>query len=262
MKKTLVLFLFFAFVISSCQLPSFGTKEQGCGPSMLKIGEHSYQIKTIKTKNDGSLKIPNNKPDTAYWVEGTDTNQVFALSPTENNLALPSSLKNGDTVSVTWQNCNSTTFTISDVQTTLPDTSALLDQSTSQVTVFVRGDTSGFVAKGEIAGETITTFNTPNASEKLAEISLAGTSPSRDGTSINITVSINNYGASAFTLSPEDVSLTAADGTPITMTTSEPALPKEIPAGKTETFTFKFSRPATPTATVEILTAEYDIEVY
>ena len=262
MKKTLGILILLALVLSSCQLPSFGSKEEGCGPSTLKIGERSYQIKTVKAKKDGSLKIPGNQPDTAYWVEGTETNQVFALSPTENNLALPSSLKDGDTVSVTWQNCNSTTYTISDVQSTVPDNSALVDQSASQVTIFVRGDSSGFVARGELAGETISTFNTPDASEKLAEISLLETSAAKDGKSININVSINNYGSSAFTLSPTDVSLTASDGTPLALTSSDPALPKEIAAGKTETFQFTFPHPGTPIATLKVLTVEYDVEGY
>ena len=262
MKKTLALFIVFAIAISSCELPGFGSKEKGCGPSTLKVGEHSYQIKTIKPKKDGSLKIPANKPDTAYWVDGTEINEVFALSPTENNLALQSSLKNGDTVSINWQNCNTSTYTISDVQTSVPENSVLLDQSSSQVTIFVRGDSSGFVAKGELAGETISTFNTPDVSEKQAEISLLETSASQDGNSIKISTSINNYGSSAFSLSPEDVSLTAQDGTRLTMTSSEPALPKEIAAGATETFIFTFPRPSTPTATLKIMTVEYDLESY
>jgi hypothetical protein len=262
MKRILPFLLVFAFVVSSCQLPGFGTKNAGCGPAALKIGDRSYQIKNVKAEKDGSLKIPGNQPETAYWVEGTETNQVFALSPTENNLALPSSLKNGDTVSVMWQNCNSTTYTIADIQSTVPDNSALIDQSTSQVTIFVRGDSSGFVAKGDLAGESITTFNTPDASQKLAEISLLETSASKDGKSINISVSINNYGSSAFTLSPTDVSLMTADGTPVTMTSSDLALPKEIVAGKTETFQFTFPRPITPTATLKVLTVEYDVEGY
>jgi hypothetical protein len=262
MKKNLALFLVLALAISSCRLPGFGSKETGCGPSTLKIGEHSYQIKTIKPKKDGSLKIPANQPDTAYWVDGTETNEVFALSPTENNLSLQSSLKNGDTVSVLWQNCNSSTYTISNVKTNVPENSVLLDQSVSQVTIFARGDSSGFVAKGELAGETISTFNTPDASEKQAEISLLETSPSQDGNSIKVSISIKNYGNSAFSLAPEDVLLTAQDGTQLALTSSEPALPKEIPAGATETFNFTFPRPSTPSATLKIMTVEYDVEGY
>ena len=82
MKKNakVLLFLILTFVLSSCQFPGFGTKAAGCGPSTLKIGDKSYQIKTIKAKKDGNLNIPANKPDTAFWVDGTNINQVFALS--------------------------------------------------------------------------------------------------------------------------------------------------------------------------------------
>ena len=263
MKKFLsVWFTVFALILSSCQLPFSKSTEKGCGPSTLKIAEHSYQIKTVKPKKDGSLNIPSNKPDTAFWVDGTNTNQVFALSPTENNLALSSALKNGDPISVAWANCNSTKYTVSDLQTTVPVDSALVDQSTSQVTIFVRGASAGFVLKGDLAEETISTFNTPDASEKQAEISLLETSASQDGKTIKISVSVNNYGTSAFSLSPADVSLTAQDGTPLTLSSSDPALPKEIAAGKTETFNFTFPRPSTPTATLKILTVEYDVEGY
>jgi hypothetical protein len=255
-------FLLFALVLSSCQLLSSGSKDLGCGPSTLKIGDHSYQIDRIRLKQDGSMNIPPKKADTAFWVVGTTTNQVFALSPTETNLALSSTIKQGDTISVAWATCNVTTYTVSSVGESVPANTALVDQSTSQVTIFVRGTASGFVVKGDLAEETITTFNTPNASEKQAEISLLGTSPSRDGKSINIAVSVNNYGTSAFTLSPSDIALTTADGTQLALSSSEPALPKEIAAGKTESFTLTFPRPSTATATLKILTVEYDVEGY
>jgi hypothetical protein len=249
---------------ASCQFPGFGSREEGCGPSTLKIGERSYQIKTIKPKKDGSLKIPANKPDTAFWVEGTTTNQVFALSPTENNLALRSSLTSGETVTVTWANCNSTTYTLSDVQAEVPANSALLDQSISQVTIFVRDESAaaGFVVQGELAGETITEFNTPDSAEAQAEISLLETKASADGTSITISISILNFGSTAFSLTPNDVVLTAEDGTQLALTGSEPALPIEIAAGTTETFDLTFPRPASPAAVLKILTVEYDVEGY
>jgi hypothetical protein len=256
--------LFLVLLTSSCQFLGFGAEEKGCGPSTLKIGERSYQIKTIKPKKDGSLKIPANKPDTAYWVDGTKTNQVFALSPTENNLALPSSLKSGATASVTWANCNSTTYTLSDVQAEVPDNSVLLDQATSQITIFVRNESAatGFVVQGDLAEETITEFNTPNPAEPQAEISLLEIKASADGTSITISISIQNFGSTAFSFTPNEVALTAQDGTELAMTSSEPALPKEIAAGTTESFDLTFPRPASPTATLKILTVEYDVEGY
>jgi hypothetical protein len=88
------------------------------------------------------------------------------------------------------------------------------------------------------------------------------TTTSADGTTIKVSVSIQNYGAAAFTLSTSDVSLTQQDGTSLNMVSSEPPLPKEIAPGATETIYFTFPRPASPTATLKIFTVEYDIEGY
>ena len=60
--------------------------KNGCTATLL-LGANQYKIKTIKPKSDGTLSVPNNHPDTAYWVEGTDINYVFGLSPAANNLA-------------------------------------------------------------------------------------------------------------------------------------------------------------------------------
>jgi hypothetical protein len=99
------------------------------------------------------------------------------------------------------------------------------------------------------------------AGEIEAEISLPDVAVSADGTVIRVGIAILNHGV-AFTLSLNDVSLVQQDGAPIAMASSEPPLPKEIAAGVAETLYFVFPRPATPTATLKILTTEYTIEGY
>lgn len=257
-----IILILVILIATSCQFPGFAQNETGCGASILKIGENAYEIKTIKPKSDGSLKIPANEPDNAFWVEETNTNQVFALSPTENNLALKSSLKSGDAAIVTWENCNSTTYKLSDVQAGLPDTSALLDQTSSQITIFVRENSTatGFVVKGELAEETISVFNTPDTSELQAEISLLEASTSEDGQTIEIEISILNYGESSFTLSSSDVSLTPENAAPLTPINTKPPLPHEIKPTETVTFLLTFPHPASQSATLKVLTVEYEVE--
>jgi hypothetical protein len=244
---------------ASCQFPSFG-KKPPCGQSILQIGDVTYQIKETKTKSDGSLKISSNTPDIAYWVNQTDTNQVFALSPTTENLALQNTTP--DKAVVTWANCNSSTYTLSAPQTGLPDMNTLLDQSVSGITILVQNGNTGFVIHGEFMGEEIQAFDTPDPSSIQAEISLLETTTSTDGKTIRVQVSILNNGQAPITLSASDVSLTPENATAVALETSEPALPKEIKVGATETLYLTFPRPTTPSATVKIFSAEYELDGY
>ncbi len=235
----------------------------GCSPSLV-INTSSFQMKTIKPGSDGSLVVPANQPDRAYWVDGTDTNLVFGLSAVPDNLSLVSSLNPAATAAVTWANCNTASYNLSAPLQGLPDNTSLLDQSISQITIFIPGKTasSGMVVHGMLQGETITTFATPDYSSLQAEISLLDTATSSDGTTITVGVSINNTGQKAITVNASDVSLTPANSAAVALLKSDPGLPKEIAPGGTETIYFTFSRPGTPTATLKVLGVEYDLEGY
>jgi hypothetical protein len=244
-----------AMVMSSCQLPFLGEKPP-CGQSVLKIGETTYQIKEVKTRSDGSLNISSKTSGVAYWIDQTQTNYVFALSPTSENLALQN--ENPSDAKLTWSNCNSSSYILFTPQVGVPDVTTLLDQSFSGITIFVQGN-NGFVIHGELAGEEIQTFNTPDPSSIQAEISLLETIPSADKTTLTVKVSIANYGQDSIALTPNDVSLSLRDSVAAAIT-SEPALPKEIASGTTETFSFTFSYPPESGATLKVLSVEYELE--
>ena len=237
-----------------------------CGPPTLVLGAATFQIQNITSAPDGSLVVPPDGSGVAYWVEGTNSNYVFAFSPTADNVALMSALTAGTTAKATWKNCNSTTYDLLAPETVPATIPTLLDQSTSGITMLIQSDpaTASFVIRGELAGEQLSTINTPSsgASDIQAEISLIETTASPDGTTIRVGISIQNYGAAAFTLSTTDVMLTAQDGSPLTMVISEPPLPKEIAPAAIEAFYFTFPRPPSPIATLKIFEIEYDIEGY
>jgi hypothetical protein len=237
---------------------------EDCNPPTLTLGTKQFVIKTIRPKSDGSLKVSASREDTAFWVDGTDTNQAFALSPTANNLALETTLKAGDQAVVTWANCNSTTYILSAPRKGVSDLSALLDQSVSEITIFIQADsdTTGFVVKGELAAETISAFNTPDPSEIQAEISLLETTASADGKTIRVGVSILNTGQSPITLTVNDVSLAYENNAPIVPDSAEPALPLEINPGASETIYFVFPQPSSEAATFKVLSVEYELEGY
>jgi hypothetical protein len=247
-----------AILIASCDFRGFRQKPP-CGQSVLKIGETTYTIKETKTTSDGSVKVPANQPDIAYWVNQTEVNHVFVLSPTPENLALQNTQPQEATV--TWENCNSSTYTLSAPQAGVPGMTSLLDQSFSGITIFIQDDNNGFVIRGEFIGEEIQTFDTPDPSAIQAEISLLETVPSTDKKTLKVSVSIANYGQSAIALTADEVSLLVS-GSAAAPLASEPALPKEIASGATETFAFTFAYPNTPGATLKVFSAEYELEGY
>ena len=269
----LVLFLFrgriFEALAPSTETPIIPTMfipTPDCGSPTLVLGTSTFQIQNITPAPDGSLAVPPDTSGVAYWVEGTNTNYVFVLSPTPDNLALMSTITVGSTAKATWQNCNSTTYSLLAPQQGSLTASTLPDQSVDGITIFFQTDGSGagLIFNGELSEQQISTIPTSASGigDIHAEISLLETTASADGTSIRFGVSILNYGTAAFTLSADDISLIQPDGSSLAMTSSEPPLPKEISPGATETIYFTFPRPSSPTATLKIFTIEYDIEGY
>jgi hypothetical protein len=236
---------------------------EDCRPSLV-LDSRSFEIRTLKPGSDGSLDVPRNQPERAYWVEGTDTNRVFGLSPVPDNLSLVSSLKPEAAATVTGVSCNTVTYSLSAPLQGLPDNASLLDQSTSQITIFIPADaaSSGTVIRGELQEETITALNTPDVSALQAEISLLDTTTSPDGSTLTVGISIYNYGQTAATLSTSDVSLTPDAASPLAPVRVEPPLPIEIGPGTTKTIYLTFLRPSTTTATLKVFTVEYELEGY
>ncbi len=245
--------------------PTLFVPTPDCGSPTLLLGTSAFQIQNLTPAQDGSWTVPSDTSNIAYCVQGTDTNSVFVLSPTPANLTVMSTVSVGSTAKVTLKNCNASTYNLLAGQAGSLDIPALSsDQSTQGITIFFQTDISGagFVYKGELTEQQLSTINTPAAAGVQAEISLLETTASQDGGTIRIGVSVNNYGQAAFTISPSDVSLTPNNGAPLIIVSGEPSLPKEVARGATETLYFTFLRPTSPTATLKIFAVEYDIEGY
>ncbi len=93
-----------------------------------------------------------------------------------------------------------------------------------------------------------------------AEISFLGNTPSPDGKTGQITVVMTNTGATAFSLTTNDLSLTAdaERAAPLAPLSVEPSLPQEIKPGASETFTITFPHHGINTAILKILTFSLD----
>src|SRR5215208_2286879 len=55
---------------------------QQCIEPTLTLGTATLHVKTIPNTPNAFPPIPQDTPDTAYWIEGTTINYVFGLSPT------------------------------------------------------------------------------------------------------------------------------------------------------------------------------------
>lgn len=252
--------------VPTMSVPTMFVPKPDCGTPTLVIGGTTFQIQQVQTAPDGSLTVPSDTSDVAYWVNGTNTNYVFVLSPTPDSLALQTALTTGDMATVFLGDCTTVSFNISVIGASQLTDPALLDQSSPGISVFVQTDpsTAGFLIKGSPAEETVSVIDTPIPDESgiLAEISLQDTITSPDGATLKVGVSILNYGQTPFTFSTGNISLTPQDSVPLALISSEPSLPKEVNPGSTETFFFTFPRPSVPIATLKIFTVEYDIEGY
>lgn len=237
--------------------------QAGCSPS-LELGGRSLTVEKINPGSSATLPAPASAAGRAYWVEGTSNNAVFMLSPAPENLALVNGLKTGDTALFTQANCNKTGYSLSTFTPSEPVKSALLDQSTAQITLYIPSSASftGLVIQGPLTGENILSLNTPDASSLQVEISLLGTTTSDDKTTISVTVYINNTGQTTARLTSGDVSLAPEGAAPEAPIRVEPPLPLDIKPGAAESLRLTFRRPSTPTAGLKIFTVEYTLENY
>jgi hypothetical protein len=242
------------------------TQTPSCAGASLQMGTTSWSLESIQLAADGSADVPADTPGVVYWVQNLENNAVFALSPTQENLDLLSTLQGGEQATVTWQDCNTASFTLLAPQYGTPDTDIFTDESTIGLVVYLAESDAipGIWVQGGLTGETIITPPTPApyAGEVNAEISLLGTSTSDDQQTIQVVISILNYGSDPITFAESDISLTPTGAASLQATRIDPALPQAIGPNESKTFTLIFPRPDTSIATLNVFTIEYDLDGY
>ncbi len=235
-----------------------------CSGATLKIGSVSLPFDSLQIGSSGSVEAPPNNPARAYWIKNLANNDVFILSPTQENLDLLASLSAGATASITWENCNTSTYTLLSPQAGEPGLDILLDLKPIGLVIYVPASdlSAGVTVEGSLTGEIIASPPTSAPSDENAEVSLVGTNTSADDQSIQVQVSILNYGDSPITFSETDISLVADDATVIALSSADPQLPQIIQPNETKTFSLVFARPKTSTALLTIFSIQYDLENY
>jgi hypothetical protein len=236
-----------------------------CAASTLQIGDTPLVFKSTWQSSDGSWNIPVINPAPAYWIRNLEKNYVFILTHRKDALALFNSLKGGEQAVIIFDNCNASRFMLSAPQSGEPSTEMLLSQPAGIIVYLPhKGTSPGIMVRGELLDETTTSPPTfaPSTGEVNAEISLLETFTSEDKQTIQVVISILNYGSEPITLSIGDISLTPTEQTSLAASRVDPALPKEIKASETQTFTLIFARPESPNATLKIFAQSFTLGEY
>jgi len=246
-------------------LPKFlmrPTPTPRCVEPTLTLGSAKYRIESLARAADGSFVVPPDKPNLAYWIEGTSARYVFALSPTPNNLTLKDTVKNGDPATIVWADCGSDEYVVSGLEVGPQNYPALLDQSSPGIAVFVQAaPPSQLVFKGARPTPQAPQAPSPTQApdEIRAEVVFGDTITSPDKKTLKMSVTITNTGAYAFSIAPGDISLTPANAAPLAPLSVEPTLPQEIKPGMGASFQITFPRPAGNTAVFKLLDLSADI---
>ena len=260
-----------ASATTEAELPPAGTSAAqaqpeptlDCSQPTLTLGEVRYRIEPYSRAGDGSITVPADTPGVAYWLEGTETNFVFALSSTPDNLALINSLQSGAEATLTWENCNSSLFTLASAERISLDDASSRDQSNPGILILVDDSPSSarLVVRGEAAEDIFRAIETspPGVRAVDAEISLLDISTSGDGSTITIGVSVLNYGAEPVEIMAGDVSLILDQDNLLAPVRSEPELPREIKSRESQEFNFIFPNPSPNLAVFRIFTVEFDL---
>ncbi len=250
-------------VLSACQASPAPVPTPQCVRPTLTLGSAQFPIESIARAANGSFALPADKPDTAFWIEGTNVNYVFALNSTPSTLALKDALKSGDEARIAWADCTTDEYVVKSIETSPPANSALFDQSAGGITVLVQGSPTAvsLVVKG--ARPQVQAPETPSPTEAnavQADISFLGNTTSPDGKSVQITVTMTNTGTTPITLTTNDISLTAENAAPLAPLSIEPSLPQTIQPGAGATLAITFPHPGVKTAVFKIL--DFSVDLY
>jgi hypothetical protein len=214
----------------------------------------TFRVETIARPADGPITPPKDTPNVAYWVEGTNSNHVFLLSPTPNNQALSASLKSGDEAHIVWADCTSSSYTLLPFEQLPSNVSTILDQSVPGISVLVPAapSTPGFVVKGG-QWEVQLAADDPSID---GGVTLLEATASSDGKTVRVGIAITNYGSDAFSVSVENISLMSEGAAPIALLSAEPTLPRKINPGAREVFYLTFPQASSRTVTLRIFNAD------
>jgi hypothetical protein len=254
---------------SKASLPTpAGTPVQkpSCAGASLQVGSDTWQVESAWRASDGSINVPSDTPGMAYWVQGPKNNYIFALSPTQANLDLFSSLQDGELARLTTQDCDSVTYRLSLPYPGEPGSEVLANQPASGIIVYIPDSSlaSGTYTSGVLSQVTITSLGEadPAPADPQVSISLQNISTPTDGIHIQVVATLLNTGTTPITVSNGDFSLIPQSALPLELIQSYPSLPARISPDQMVTFNLVFPRPSNPSAILKILAQSFNLSGY
>ncbi len=243
-------------VATTTQTPAAPTPQ--CIEPTLTLGTGTFHVKTTPNNPNVFPVLPQDKPDNAYWIEGTTVNYVFGLSPVGNNLALNTSLKAGDPMVINWGDCSKDEYVVKSVDMAQPNDLTIFDQSTGGITIYVQTGNSNVVIRGArpVMQPVETAVSIPT-SEFQIDVAFSD-QPAPDAQTVKIGLTITNKGTQAITLNNNDISLTAENSPEVFPSLVEPALPQQIDPGASVQIVVTFPKPQTNTAVLKVLDTTVD----
>ncbi|HEU0297502.1 MAG TPA: hypothetical protein VFR47_32470 [Anaerolineales bacterium] len=151
---------FFPFAASTTQTPTVPVAPTvlvptvPCDGQTFALGGTTFQIQNLTLAPDSSLAAPPTVSGIAYWLQTTEGNYLFVLSPTPENISLQTALTAESSAKITWADCSSITYSLSGPEPNPANISNLAGQLTSGLTIFFQADESGngLIVRGEITG--------------------------------------------------------------------------------------------------------------
>lgn len=200
-------------------------------------------------------------PGVAYLLSSTGERRVFlvglsAFGPDQARLqGFTQALYTGD-------DCSSTLYQLSPLLAADLNTPNLLDLLPGDLAILIPGEAgqTGYLLQGSSTGQLIIppTQGAGTQGEVQIEVGILEVKPSADGFSIQVRLSIYNYGAAAITVTTNDLKLVAA-GQAQPPAASQPPLPVEIAPGQTVELVLTFPSPAQGVGVLDVFTLEYDL---
>jgi hypothetical protein len=242
------------------------TQMPSCNGASLQIGADTWQVESAWRASDGSINVPSDTPGIAYWVQGPQNNDIFALSPTQANINLFSSLQDRELALLTTQDCDSVAYRLSLPQPGEPGQEQLASLPAPSIIVYLPDSslTAGTYTTGSLSEVTITSLgeSDPAPADPQVSISLQDVSTPTDGIHIQVVVTLLNSGTTPITVSNGDFTLLPTSASPLELIQSYPSLPARISPDQMITLNLVFLRPATPNATLKILAQSFSLSGY
>jgi hypothetical protein len=246
-------------------IPMTGALARCDGPA-LRIGPLQFRLLPVEPAADGSFSTLAPTSGAANWYQGAAAEYVLSIGPTAENLDLGRSLKPGYVVTITRDNCEVTTYTVSKIDHGVAYTPTRSKKPAGGVILFVQNADpgTGFIVAGGPVTEQLDHPPTPPPGRPVVkmEVSLLETSTSADRTTLSVRMAIRNRGVDGFKVSSGDVQLTPQGARPLKLVSAKPALPVMIEPGITKVITFTFHKPSSRQAVIKVFSVENNLDGY